>query len=324
MVESGARAADSWRGLNVAGNGCRLALACLLYCAICAWCNKSRWRGPRGRWYAAVAFCAAGWALVLCAGGCAPAQALPKASYSRAWAPLSPEAAAIEQQEVCVGSAVASAGTLGDVLYYRARVLDDQSLVVGYFAFFSEERPWGNNWLTWTMLPALAVDMVYTRAALIAPGLQRILSGKGDVEGFRIVYAMRDDGALDVKRAFADDGTHAPVVLEAHEVLAIDPRRPVLYSRVWSHQLGGKGVKRKEDLAYVRCFGPGQVLPLADDVAREFAIDKRAQPAHVEHVGGVDVEDPRRRVVRASTAGTTVTAEARQVSSPSTARTPKR
>jgi hypothetical protein len=56
---------------------------------------------------------------------------------------------------------VASAGRLGDVLYYRATEAPDGTVHVGYFAFFSEERPWGNNWLTWTVVPALAVDMVY-------------------------------------------------------------------------------------------------------------------------------------------------------------------
>ncbi|HWD24877.1 MAG TPA: hypothetical protein VG368_05395, partial [Acidimicrobiales bacterium] len=79
--------------------------------------------------------------------------------------------AAIEHQPVCVGSSVASAGDLSSVLYYRAVALEDGRVEVGYFAFYSEERPWGNNWLTWSVVPALAVDLVYSRSLLVAPGL---------------------------------------------------------------------------------------------------------------------------------------------------------
>lgn len=200
---------------------------------------------------------------------------------------MSAEQAAIEHREVCVGSTVHSVGELADALYYRATVLPGGKLVVGYFAFFSEERPWGNNWLTWTVVPAVAVDMVYTRALFFGPGLQRALSGKGDVEGFRIQYAMHDDGSLDVEHAEADDGTHAPVHLEATEILALDPARPTLYTDVWSHQLGGRGARSKADLAYVRCFGPGRVRPLPAAIAAEFTLDNgRAPPAHVESLGG--------------------------------------
>src|SRR5262249_42318503 len=102
---------------------------------------------------------------------------------------LSPEQAMIESQPVCVGKAVASAGELGETLYYRATRLPDGKIAVGYFAFFSEERPWGNNWMTWTLLPALGIDLVYSRSLLVGPGLQRAIYGKGDVEGFRIVYS---------------------------------------------------------------------------------------------------------------------------------------
>jgi len=202
------------------------------------------------------------------------------------------EQTAIEQREVCVGSSVESAGDLGDVLYYRATVLPDGKLAVGYFAFFSEERPWGNNWLTWAVLPALAVDMFYTRTMFIAPGLQRAMHGKGDVEGFRIVYEQLANGTLSVEHAVADDGSHAPVNLARADVLAIDPERPTLYSDVWSHQLGGRGVKSKSDLAYLRCFGPGQVRPLPAAISDEYALVGRAPPAHVEALGGRAVGAP--------------------------------
>jgi hypothetical protein len=225
------------------------------------------------------------------AGGCARQGSLP-ATAPEVVEPSTMEQTAIEQREVCVGSSVASVGELGDVLYYRATVLPDGKLAVGYFAFFSEERPWGNNWLTWSLLPALAVDMFYTRTMFVAPGLQRALSGKGDVEGFRIVYEQRPDGTLSVEHAVADDGSHAPVHFTREEVLALDPQRPTFYSDVWSHQLGGRGVKSKKDLAFLRCFGPGHVRPLPDAIFDEYALVGRAPPAHVEELGGRKVGAP--------------------------------
>ena len=202
------------------------------------------------------------------------------------------EQIAIEKREICVGSAVASSGDLADTLYYRATVMPDGKLVVGYFAFFSEERPWGNNWLTWTVVPALAVDMFYTRAMFVGPGLQRVMHGKGAVEGFRIVYSQLADGSLEIERAVADDGTHATVLLDRADVMALDPKRPTLYSDVWSHQLGGRGVHDKGSLAYVQCFGPGHVRPLSDALSSEFALAGRAPPAHVEALGGRAVGGP--------------------------------
>jgi len=51
------------------------------------------------------------------------------------------EQAEIEREPVCVGSSVQSAGNLSDILYYRAVALPDGRVEVGYFAFYSEERP---------------------------------------------------------------------------------------------------------------------------------------------------------------------------------------
>jgi len=265
-------------------------------------------------------------ALALGLTGCAGVTgSLPKSPVDGIQAaPSGPEQAAIEQREICVGSQVTSAGTLGDVLYYRATLLPDGKLIVGYFAFFSEERPWGNNWLTWTVVPALAVDMVYTRSVFVGPGLQRAISGKGDVEGFRIVYGIAPDGTLNVERAVADNGSHDAVYLEAADVLRMDPQRPTFYSDVWSHQLGGRGVRTMADLAYVRCFGPGRVLPLPDSVDADFALRGRAPPAHVEALGGRPIGAPDQRAASTSPAGIKTTAAARHVSSPSTATAPKR
>lgn len=217
--------------------------------------------------------------------GCLPLGAVP-AVKEKAVAVTDPEQAAIEKKEICVGSAVMSAGDLTDVLYYRATATAAHQISVGYFAFFSEERPWGNNWQTWTLLPALAIDFIYTRALFVGPGLQRAISGKGDVEGFRIDYAVKEDGTLEVVRAEADDGTHRPVHLAAADVFSLDAERPTLYSDVWSHQLGGRGLHSKDELAYVKCYGPSQLRPLPESLEAEFALEGRALPAHVELLGG--------------------------------------
>jgi hypothetical protein len=199
-----------------------------------------------------------------------------------------PEQAAIEHQPICIGSAVASVGSLSDVLYYRATRTDDGRLVVGYFAFFSEERPWGNNWLTWSVAPALAVDLVYSRALLVAPGLQRAMYGAGDVEGVAVVYAPSSDSgeSLHVAYAVAEDRTERRTVLNRSDVLALDAARPTFYSDVWSHQLGARGARSLADLAYRHCFDEGSIRPLPDSVDRAFRLEGRALPAHVERLAG--------------------------------------
>jgi hypothetical protein len=198
--------------------------------------------------------------------------------------PYDVQQSAIAGQEVCVGSTISSAGRLADTLYYEYVSMPDGKLAVGYYAFWSEERPWGNNWLTWTLLPALAVDMVYTRAMFVAPGAQRAMYGKGDVEGFRILYDVAPDGTLVVDGAVADNGTHDIVPLEKKDLYAIDPKRPTLYTDVWSHQLGATGAKSPRDLAYVQCYSGDKLRPLPRAVAQDFNVEHRATPAHVERL----------------------------------------
>lgn len=162
---------------------------------------------------------------------------------------------------------------------------------VGYFAFWSEERPWGNNWLTWSVVPALSVDLVYSRALLVAPGLQRVLYGGGDVEGVQVVYRLGSDGVLHVDHAVADDDDEHPTVLSREQAFALDPSRPTFYTDVWSHQLGAKGVRSRDDLAYVRCYRGDSVRPLPESVARAFHLWRRAGPAHVERLAGRRLDD---------------------------------
>jgi hypothetical protein len=196
--------------------------------------------------------------------------------------------AAIEAQPVCVGSTKRSAGALGDTLYYRAARLDGGRVAVGYYAFFSEERPWGNNWLTWTFFPALAVDLVYSRALLVAPGLQRALYGAGDVEGVAVIYDIRPNGRLRVDYALAEDEEERTILLSRDQTLAIDPKRPTFYSDVWSHQLGGRSASSRDALAYERCYDADAIRPLPEEVARDFRLEGRARPAHVERLGPLE------------------------------------
>jgi hypothetical protein len=209
--------------------------------------------------------------------------ALPEAPGPRG--PRTVEQAAIESQPVCIASSVASAGELADVLYYRAAATSDGRVKVGYFAFFSEERPWGNNWLTWSVLPSLAVDMVYSRALFVAPGLQRALYGPGDVEGVAVVYDVAPDGTLRLDYAVADDRDEQPTTLLRGDAYALDPARPTFTTDIWSHQLGYKA-RAGEHLAYRRCYEGDSIRPLPDGLARDFRVDEnRAGPAHVEREG---------------------------------------
>jgi hypothetical protein len=215
---------------------------------------------------------------------------------------VTPDQALIERQPICVGSSIQSAGRQGEVLYYRAVATDDGLVAVGYFAFFSEERPWGNNWLTWSLVPALAVDMVYSRAFWVAPGLQKALHGAGDIEGVAVFYARGQDGSLVVDHAVVDDGDHHTRELSRGDVLMFDPARPTFYSDVWSHQLGGRGARSRGDLVDLKCYVGDRIMPLPEDMARRFRVDEdRAPPAHVERLAGRRVDVPRvpRAVARA-------------------------
>jgi hypothetical protein len=191
---------------------------------------------------------------------------------------MSPEDRAVKEQAVCVGSTVHSAGELGPALLYRRDRLPDGRIQVGYYAFFSEERPWGNNWLTWSVLPALALDLVYTRSLLVGPGLQRALFGRGDVEGFRVVYAPDGHGGLRAESAVADDDQHRRAVLTRAELFAADPAKITMATSTWSHHLGAR-VERTRDLVYRRCYGPESIRPIDREVVRRFHLERRARPA---------------------------------------------
>lgn len=213
-------------------------------------------------------------------GGVVPRGAgnLPAASAATDPSAGSADDRAIQAQPVCIGSTVHSAGELGGALLYRSARLPGGRIEVGYYAFFSEERPWGNNWLTWSLLPALALDLVYTRGLLVGPGLQRAAYGRADVEGFRVVYAPDGEGGLRAESAVADDDQHRRADLTRDDLFAVDPARITLATSTWSHHLGAR-VDRVADLVDRRCYGPGTIRPIDPEAVRRFNLERRAFPA---------------------------------------------
>jgi hypothetical protein len=132
----------------------------------------------------------------------------------------------------------------------------------------------------------MAVDLLYSRTLFIAPGLQRAIYGAGDVEGIAVVYVWSGDGSLHVERALAEDRRETPVVLTYRDVFALDTTRPTFYSDVWSHQLGARGARSLQDLAYKHCYQGDAIRPLPSSIDRAFRLEGRALPAHVERLGG--------------------------------------
>lgn len=181
----------------------------------------------------------------------------------------------IAKQPVCIASSTWSAGTLSETLLYRYR-RDGDRLYVGYFAHWSAERPWGANPLTYSLIPALALDMVYSHFLFVWPGANSLLRGPGDVEGATVAYEIRDDGSLEPLGALADDWLHRDVVLTRDDIRDEDGH-VVLTSNVWSHQLGARGNDAAK-ARRLRCFEGEGLQPLTHDVARAFRLGSPDEP----------------------------------------------
>jgi hypothetical protein len=189
----------------------------------------------------------------------------------------------IRAQPLCVASS-AWFGKLGDtVLFVHQRRGDE--LRVGYFVYFDVERPWGQNLLTYSVLPAMLIDATYSHFAFFFPGVQRLLYGPGDVEGASIAYRVSGTGELVVRDGLADDDTHHRVTLSRSDLVGSEGR-VLLMTDVWSHQLGAHGAAsyaRRED-AMLRCFSGPALQPLTRRVAQSFRLGSfehplRARPA---------------------------------------------
>lgn len=196
--------------------------------------------------------------------------------------------ALIESQPVCIASSVWSAGTLGETLLYHYR-REGNRLYVGYFAHWSMERPWGANALTYAVLPALAVDMVYSHFMFLLPGANALLRGPGDVEGATVVYEEREDGSLEAVGGAADDWLHRQVALTAEDIQG-DDGRIVLTTDVWSHQLGVRGAA-KSNANSIRCFEGSSLRPMTPDVIDDFRLGSKERPRRAAPAWGLDVPE---------------------------------
>ncbi len=201
--------------------------------------------------------------------------------------------ALIESQPVCVGSRVWSAGDMGDTVYYRYRREGDR-LVVGYFVHWSTERPWGNNVLTYAVLPAFLVDAVYSHGLFVLPGVRHALYGPGDIEGVSVTYDTARPGKLVPIGAHADDGTHDPIVLDQADLDA--DGRTALVTEVWSHQLGGRAaadyLTSAESAGSMRCFEGGAVRPLTSEIAETFHLGAEAKPKRAKPAWRLESANP--------------------------------
>lgn len=185
---------------------------------------------------------------------------------------------------ICIGTTVWSAGQLGRSLLFRAR-RDGDVLSVGVFVHWTTERPWGANWLTYAVVPALLMEAVYTHLGFVLPGLQRAIYGPGDVEGVEIDFRRRGDGGWIPVAAMADDAAHRSVALVPEDFVA-DDGRLVFLTNVWSHQLSGKGGRAfaREHGDRLACYAAGALRPLDDETIRVFRLGsandpRRAPPA---------------------------------------------
>jgi hypothetical protein len=186
--------------------------------------------------------------------------------------------ARVVDQAVCVGARSWSAGSLGDTVLFRTHRQGNR-ITVGYFVYWSEERPWGQNSLSYTVLPALAVDAVYSHFLYVFPGLKDAMYGTGDIEGVQVTYEQRADGTLDVVSGRADDGDHGAVALSRSDLLDAKGR-VVLLSDVWSHQLGAHGAASFADrsLLELKCYEKASLRPMTELVARAFRLGNDRHP----------------------------------------------
>jgi hypothetical protein len=204
-----------------------------------------------------------------------------------AQAPSDPDRALVEAQTVCVASSVWSAGELGETLVYHFERRGDR-LKVGYFAFWSSERPWGMNSLSLSLAPALLVDGFYSHLFFVLPGMRHAMYGSGDVEGASVTYSVTADRKLDVVSAFADDGTHDAVELSREDVLDADGRL-ILMSDVWSHQLGAHGAARRFATAVEkRCYQGKKLVPLTPELAARFRLGSAEEPRRAKPAWRID------------------------------------
>jgi hypothetical protein len=205
----------------------------------------------------------------------------PSPAYSSVLRSLTPTTASdddlVKQLPVCIASHNWSAGELGRTVLYRYE-RQGNTLRVGYFVYWSTERPWGDNLLSLTFLPAFFIDAFYSHLFFVFPGGQRFIHGPGDIEGARVTYEQRGDGKWIPVSAVAEDGSEDEVALSPDEFVDEDGR-VILMTDVWSHQLGAKGAREfAKHARELSCYAGSALLPMSDAVAEAFRLGSPSDP----------------------------------------------
>lgn len=188
----------------------------------------------------------------------------------------SPDLELIRSQRMCVVNTRDTAGEIGEQVVFRSKREGDR-LTVAYFVHWSTERPWGDR----SMMASLAIDSVYSHLLFVLPGLRYFMHGPGDVEGATIVYRVVGD-ELEIIEGFADDESHDPVRLSAHELTDAD-QGTVLMTSVWSHQLGARSAAQMATAADAQqftrhCYAGTQLVPLTSEIAQRFRLGSASAP----------------------------------------------
>ncbi len=184
----------------------------------------------------------------------------------------------IRQRPICIVSTQSWAGDLGKSLLYRVSRSGAERVIVGYFAYWTTERPWGDNSLTRWLLPAVAIDGFYSHLLFVLPGVQRLLYGPGDVEGVRVTYRLTAPDHMVPVSIVADDDRHQEVTLDVAESVD-DKGRIVVLNDVWSHQLGGKqAASSARGGASQRCFNGDSLRAMTREVVSAFRLGSNKDP----------------------------------------------
>jgi hypothetical protein len=192
----------------------------------------------------------------------------------------------IEEQPVCVGARSWSAGSLGNTVLYRFTQVG-RRVAVGYFVYWSTERPWGPNVLSYTVLPALATDAFYSHFLYIFPGVKDAMYGPGDIEGVNVQFELSETGELSVVGGKAQDATHGDVQLTRSD-LVDGAGRIILLTDAWSHQLGahGGGEYASTKGNDVRCYRGATLRPMTEEVATAFRMGNERTPFRAKPAWG--------------------------------------
>lgn len=190
---------------------------------------------------------------------------------------------AVRSVPICIVWKQLWAGELGSSILYRIKRRHPHQVEIGYFVYWSSERPWGDNEQTRLVLPALFIDAFYTRTLFLLPGMQQALYGAGDIEGARVTYRLEDD-RLTPLSIVVDDTSHRETSLDVKR--AVDANgRVMLLTAAWSHQLAGEdAVGAVESGARSRCYLGTALRPLTREIASSFRLGspehpRRAKPA---------------------------------------------